>query len=176
VDLDPVQDRIASVREGDVIERQVAVDARRRDRVRLVVDLGLGVEHRGDLLHRSAGRLHLAVEVGELLQRLEDEVEEEDRRDERADRQRPLTEHASADPQHGDHCDDAEELDRREEDRVEVLRVGVRDTVCIVRLVELGEERALAVERLDHGHPGDRLGDLRSQPRDRFAHPQERRV
>ena len=48
--------------------------------------------------------------------------------------------------------------------------------VRVVRGVELGEERALAVERLDDGHAGDRLGDLRGHRRDRLAHAQERRV
>ena len=66
----------------------------------LVVDLGLGVEHQADLLHRGAGRLHLAVEVGQLLQRLEHEVQQEDGRDERPDRQRAVLEQPAADPEH----------------------------------------------------------------------------
>ena len=48
-------------------------------------DVLLGVEHGRDLRHRGARRLHLAVELGELLQRLEDELEHADRRDQRPD-------------------------------------------------------------------------------------------
>ena len=42
--------------------------------------------------------------------------------------------------------------------------------------VELGEEGAFAVERLDDGHAGDRFGDLRRHRGDRLAHAQERRM
>ena len=45
--------------------------------------------------------------------------------------------------------------------------------VRVVRLVELAEKRALAVERLDHGHARDRLRDLRRHRGDRLAHAQE---
>ena len=41
------------------------------------------------------------------------------------------------------------------------MRMRVRLPVRLVRAVELPEERALAVERLDDRHAGDRLGDLR---------------
>src|SRR5690348_17857912 len=41
-----------------------------------------------DLHHRCPGRLELAVDVRQLLQRLEDELQEVDRRDERPDRER----------------------------------------------------------------------------------------
>ena len=79
VDVDRVQDRLAPVRECDAVELQVAVDPRQL-RVGCVADLRLDVEDPPDLLHRRTRRLHLAVQVGELLQRLEDEVQQEDRR------------------------------------------------------------------------------------------------
>ena len=72
--------------------------------------------------------------------------------------------------------DDAEELDRREEDRRELLRVDVRDAVRLVQVAELPLERALAVERLHDRHPGDRLGELRRHGRDARAHVGERDV
>ena len=78
-------DRLLAVREPDRVEVEPAVELSELDAPRLVADLRLRVEDGRDLLHRGAGRLHLPVEVGELLQRLEDEVEQEDRRDERAD-------------------------------------------------------------------------------------------
>ena len=142
----------------------------------LVVDLGLGVEHRGDLLHRRTGRLHLPVQVGELLERLEDEREQADRGDQRADLERAVLVRPRAEAEHGDARDRAEELDRREEERVELLRVRVRGEVLSVEVVELVAEVALAVVGLDHGHPRDRLGELRRDGRDPLAHAQEREV
>ena len=65
-----------------------------------VVDLGLGVEHRGDLLHRRARRLHLPVQVGELLERLEHEREQADRGDQRADLERAVLVRVGAEAEH----------------------------------------------------------------------------
>ena len=71
------------------------------------------------------------------------------------------------------HRDDAEELDPREEERVQPLGMRVGAPVRVVACIEFAEERALAVVGLDHGHPRDRLGDLRGHRRDRLAHLQE---
>ena len=173
VDVDCVQHRLLAVGERDAIDVQIALDALRALGAGLVGDLRLRVEHRCDLLHRGAGRLHLPVQVGQLLQRLEDEVEHEDGCDERADRERSAADHLAAHPEHGRHGDDPEELDPREEERVQPLSVRVRPPVRIVAGVELSEKRELAVVRLDHGHPRDRLCDLRGHRRDRLAHAQE---
>ncbi len=124
----------------------------------------------------APGRLHLPVEVGELLERLEDEREQADRGDQRADLERAVLVGPGAEAEHRDARDRAEELDRREEERVELLRVGVRDEVLAVEVVELGAEVGLAVVRLDHGHPGHRLRELRGHRRDPLAHAEERAV
>ena len=144
--------------------------------VRGVADLRLRVEDAGDLLHRRARGLHLPVEVGQLLERLEDHVEHEHGGGDGAYLDRAVQEQVVADEQHGHHRDDAERLDAGEEERVQVLRMRVRLAVRRIRLVELGEECALAVEGLDDGHARDRLGDLRGHDRDRLAHAQERGV
>ena len=65
---------------------------------------------------------------------------------------------------------DSEQLDRGEEDRVDLLHVDVRDPVLLVQAVELGLEGALAVERLDHCHAGDGLGQLSGHDRDPRPH------
>ena len=55
---------------------------------RRLCDLRLLVEDRRDLHHRGGAGLQLAVDVRELLQRLEHELQQVERRDQRADRQR----------------------------------------------------------------------------------------
>jgi hypothetical protein len=73
-------------------------------------------------------------------------------------------------------CDHAEKLDRREEDREDLLGVDVLLAVCSVQLVELLLERALAVERLHDRHPRHGLRDLRGHHRDPVARLDERDV
>ena len=145
-------------------------------RARPVGDVLLGVEHGRDLRHRGARRLHLAVELGELLERLEDELQHADRRDQRPDLERAAVDQLRAGEEHDDGRDDAEELDRGEEDRRELLRVDVRDPVLLVEVAELALERPLAVEGLDDGHARDRLGELGGDGRDPRPHVGERGV
>ena len=85
VDRDAVDDRLVAVGEDDVVELEVARDVPDLGRAGLVGDVLLGVEHGRDLRHRGARRLHLAVELRELLERLEDELQHADRRDQRPD-------------------------------------------------------------------------------------------
>ena len=169
-DLDPVQHRLLAVGERDVVELEPAVDPAERPGAGLVGDVDLRVEDRADLVHRRARRLHLAVQLRELLQRLEDEREQADGRDQRPDLHRAGVDELRAREEHRAGGDRAEQLDRGEEDRVDLLHVHVREPVLLVQPVELGLERALAVERLDHGHPGDRLGQLRGHDRDPRPH------
>ena len=152
------------------VELEPAVDSAERPCVPAVGDVDLGVEHRADLVHRRTRRLHLAVELGELLQRLEDEREQADRGDERADLHRAGPDELGAGVDHRGGRDRPQQLDRREEDRVDLLHADVRHAVLLVQPVELGLERALAVERLHDGHPGDRLGELGGHDRDPRPH------
>ena len=152
------------------VELEPAVDSAERPRVLAVGHVDLGVEHGADLVHRSTCRLHLAVELGQLLQRLEDEREQSDRSDERADLHRPRTDELGARVDDRGSRDRSQQLDRGEEDRVDLLHADVRHTVLLVEPVELGLECALAVERLDDRHAGDRLGELRGHDRDPGPH------
>ena len=133
-----------------------------------VADIGLGVEHRADLHHRRGRRLQLRVQVGELLQRLEHQAEQEVGGRERSDL--AVGQHAGAEREHGDRRDDAEELDRREEQGRDALRVEVRFAVLPVELVEARPERRLAAVRLHDRHARYRLGDLRGHRGDPVAH------
>ena len=68
---------------------------------------------------------------------------------------------------------DPEELDRGEEERRELLRVDIRDAVRLVQVGELALEGTLTVERLNDGHAGDRLGQLRRDGGDPRAYVRE---
>ena len=70
-----------------MVDLEIALDPRKHPRVLRLGDLRLLVEDARDLHHRSRTGLELPVDVGELLQRLEDELEQIERRDERPDRQ-----------------------------------------------------------------------------------------
>ena len=63
VDRDVVQHVRLAVGEADRVEIDGARDRRHRHRAGAIADLGLGVEHRGDLDHRRGRRLELAVHV-----------------------------------------------------------------------------------------------------------------
>src|SRR2546423_472826 len=176
VDVDAVQHRLDPVCEDDVVDREIAVDARDLARVRLLPDLGLLVENGGDLHHRRRARLELAVHVRELLQRLEPQLKQIESRDQRPDRQLVPAEQRAAGVENRARGDHAEELDRREEDREDLLRVDVLLAIRRVQLVELVLEAALAVERLHDRHAGDRLRDLRRHDGDAIARLDERDV
>ena len=77
MERDPVQHGLLAVREDDGVDVEIALEARQRLRAGPVVDLRLLVEDARDLHHRRARRLQLPVDVRQLLQRLEDELEEE---------------------------------------------------------------------------------------------------
>ena len=123
VEGDAVQDRILPVCEDHLVDDEVAFEARQARRAGPVADVRLLVEDASDLHHRRAGRLQLAVHVGELLQRLEDELQEVHRRDQRPDRERLVLVQVRAEVENRAHREHAEELDRREEDGEDPLHV-----------------------------------------------------
>ncbi len=165
-----MQDIGLTVGEVDVVEVDPARDRAQRLGARPVADLGLRVEHRAHLHHRGSGCLQLPVHIRELLQGLEHELEQVDRGDQRPDGEAAAGEQPRADHEHGARRDGAEELDRREEHREQLLCVDVGRAVLVVELVELALELALAVERLDDRHPRHRLGDLRGDRGDAVSH------
>ena len=137
-------------------------------------DLDVGVEDDRDLAHRGAGRLHLSVQLRELLQRVEDEREQAREGDQRADGQRALVVQARAEEERDPGRDHAEELDGGEEHRVQALGHEVGAPVLAVQHVERALELLLAVVRLHDGHAGDRLGDVCGHRGDAVAHVRER--
>ena len=167
-EVDPVQHLVGAVREPHTVQLDLAAQPARIARPLGVADVGLGVEHRADLHHRGGRRLQLRVEVGELLQRLEHQAEQEVGGRERPDL--AVRQHARAEREHGDRRDHAEELDRWEEQRRDALRVEVRFAVLPVELVEARLERRLATVRLHDRHARHRLGDLRGHRGDPVAH------
>ena len=125
----------------------------------------------------AARRLQLAVDVRELLQRLEDELQQVERRDQRPDRQRVVREQLRAD----------EEDARPSRSRRGTRSTGRRSRRSSARTStargspslsssNCAWKRALAVERLHDRHPGDRLGDLRGHRADPVALLDERDV
>ncbi len=171
-----MDDRLVAVGEDDLVELEMALDVPDLGRSALVGDVLLGVEHGRDLGHRRARRLHLAVELGELLQWLEDELQHADGRDQRSDLEGTAVDQLRPGEQDDDGRDHTQELDCGEEDRRELLRVDVRDPVLLVQVAELALEGALAAERLDDGHACDRLGELCGDGRDPRSHVGERDV
>ena len=142
VDRDAVDDRLVAVGEDDVVELEMAGDPTDLGRAVAIGDVLLRVEDGRDLRHRRARRLHLAVQLRELLQRLEDRaaacpiaaisvpISSE-----------PPIDQLRAGEEHADGRDRAEELDRGEEERRELLRVDVRDAVGLVQIGELATGR-----------------------------------
>ena len=87
------------------------------------------VEQLGDALDRDP-RLLVGVEhLRELLDRREEQVEIEQERDQLADRQRSVRDEHAAGAEHDAHGDVGEEVDEREVDRDEPLRVHARVAV-----------------------------------------------
>ena len=83
--LDSVEDLAVAVGEVHSLERQLTLEAADRPRTVGAADVGLLVEHERDLGHRGLGGLQLGVDVGQRLQRLERERQQEVGRRQRAD-------------------------------------------------------------------------------------------
>ena len=166
VERDTAQHGILAVCEPEAVELEVAFDPRQRQSVGPAVDVGLLVEDARDLDHRRSGRLQLPVHVRKLLEGLEHERQDVRRRDQRADRQRPVLVEVRAEVDDGPRRQHAEEFDRGEEDREDLLDVRRLGAVGLVQGVELGLEVTLAVECLHDRHPGYRFCDLSRDRRD----------
>ena len=96
-----MQHLVVAVGKADPVELQTAVDLRHRTGAGPVADVALGVQHRADLDHRGGSRLHLAVDVGQLLQRLEHQLQQVHGGDQRADADVPVHVEVRAQQEHG---------------------------------------------------------------------------
>jgi hypothetical protein len=75
-----------AVREGHVVELDLAAHSRQLKRARRVADVGFLVQQLEDLVERRHARLVGGVELGERLDRVEEALEVQDERHEHADR------------------------------------------------------------------------------------------
>ena len=162
-------------RPGAVAERHVVqLDRRRAPRELLaVVGFGDGDRTLEDPEHPTPARdggLGLVEDLGELGDRLEEAVAEEDEADHRAGGQPGVGAERGAGDEHGGDGQDREELARREEERGDGAGPDRRVAVpCDRALGLLGRARADAVGADDRG-PGDQLGHRRQQLGVALAH------
>ena len=138
----------ARVAEAHVVELDVALDAPGHDRLRGRRHGRRRVEQLGDPLDRDP-RLLVGVEhLRQLLDRREEQGEVEQERDERADRQRAVRDEHAARAEHDAGRDVGEEVDEREVDGDESLRVHTRVAIAGRDLAEHLLVLVFAHERL----------------------------
>ena len=130
------------VAEGHAAKLHLAAHVRQVDGVGGVEHVGLGVEHRVDLLHRGHRRLEGVVELAELLQRVEEAVQVADERHQHADLEGVAADESAAVPEHDDHGDGRQELHEGEVEAA--LHDGAHVDVAVggVGDVELARSRS----------------------------------
>jgi len=125
----------------------------------VLIDVGLGVEDREHLVEGSRRRLHRVVQLGELLDRLEQAGEQQHDRDHRADRHRTPRHQPTARRETEGGSYDTGQFDQTEVPgrHANAVQVGVEERP--IRLAEppslLGHPR----RRLDNAHPSQILLD-----------------
>ena len=134
--LDPVQHRLLAVRERDAVDVDVALDARQRHGAGRVLDLGLGVEDGAIFTIAAPADCTCPYSVRELLQRLEDELEQEDAARERADLASPASTWAPTHSTATVATTPRNSIAGKKTEKM-LLRVDVRAPVRGVQLVEL---------------------------------------
>ncbi len=163
-------DALASIAEPDVVEADVALDPRELLGSGSVDDLWLLVEHVGDLVEGGYGRKERVVELGELLDRVEEVGEVTDEGEQRADGHRAAEDEVTAVAQHDRGRNGREQVDVREIEAVQDDGPMVRGPVMRVHLLEMTPVGLLARERLDDAHAGDVLGERRCDESEPLAH------
>ena len=173
-----------------MVHLQLAPDLRQFARVGGIDQVGNLVQQAKDLVKRRHPRLVGGVQLGELLDRVEEVVQGGDEGKHHTGRGMAVDRLDAADHQdlHGDQR--GQQLHHREVGRVQVHRPHVGRPVLLVELAEPGHVSPLLGERPDHADAGQRLlqvagdrGDLlpgqaigvrRSDPEGDPAHQQER--
>ena len=153
-----------AVGEPDVLELDPACDLWQLLRIRPVGQPGIGIQHVEDLVQRRRSRQERLVELGQLLDRLEEVREQPDEHEQVAGRDLAVDHQHAAVPKHHRHRRGRQQVDDREVDGADVDRLHVGLAVGAVHLVESPLVRPLAAERLDDADAGDVLlqrgGDL----------------
>ena len=158
-----------AVGEVDVVEADVAADVVELARSRLVGDLRLLHEHLHDLVERRDRREERAVELRELLHRVEEGRRVAEERGQDADRRLPVEDEVGAVAEDDRGRERREQVDEREVDGVLDDRLLVALPVGLADPAEVLARRALARERLEDAHAGDVLGERRRDRAERLA-------
>lgn len=148
---------VGAVREGDVLERDLAAQ---REHVERLIRVG----GRGGLAQQlldaaeGDGRLLVTVEdLGELLDGGEEQLDVEEVGDQGADGQRAVVDPARSDDDHGGGRDRGQQLDEREVDGDQPLTAHPGLAVVVAVLGVAGGPVVLAAEGLDDAEAGDGL-------------------
>ena len=157
------------VAEHDVLEVDLAPQLRHRNRVGGRRDRGGRVEQLGDPADRHLGLLVRVEHLRELLDRREEQVQVQQERDQAADRHRAVRDQHARRPEHDAHRDVGEEVDEREVDRNEPLRMHSGVTVTRSDLGEVLLVLVFADERLRDANAGEPFLQIRVDGRDAFA-------
>ena len=170
-EVEPVQNlRPVAVAEAHGLEGDVAFDLRQLERAGQVGHLGLLVEHVDDLVQCGRGREESAVQLRELLHRVEEVLHVEHEGEQRSQRDRALEVEVAAVAEHHGERDRREQVDEREVEPVEDDRLHVRFAVVLGHLAEVARVCLLARERLDDPHPRDVLGERGRHEAEPLAH------
>ena len=159
-----------AVAEAHVVELDAPLDARERQRARLVGELGLRVHDVEDPVERRRRREVGVVDQRELLHRVEEVRQVEHEREQRPDLHRALDRQVAAVDQDDRGADDREQLDEREVPGVQPDRAAVGLAVDLARPVERDGVVGIAIELLDHAHAGEVLGERRRDVGEPLAH------
>ena len=151
--------RVASacVGEPDPVELDLAAQRARIERARPVDHVGLGVEQVEDLVQRRHPLLVGGVELRDLLDRVEEQLQIADERDDDPDLDVAVDRLVAAVEDDRGRPDRGQQLDRREVGRVEVDRAHVGLAVGLVELRHAADVRGLAAERAHDSDARQRL-------------------
>ena len=134
-------------------------------------DLRLLVQHGEDAVERRGGGEERVVELGELLDRVEEVRKVEREREERPDAEVPVDHEPAAEAEDDGGGERREDVDRREVHAVQDDGLVVRGAVAVVHTPERRLARRLARERLHDAHAGDVLGERRRHEAEALPHP-----
>ena len=153
-----------------VFELNVAVDFGQRDGAVAVEHFGLLVHDVHDLVERRRCRQERVVELGELLDRIEEVLHVEHEGKERSQRDVTVEVQVAAVAENDGERDRREQVDKREVEPVQDDGLHVRISVALRDDLEVARVRLLAREGLHDAHARDVLGERRSHEPQAFAH------
>ena len=163
-----------AVGEGHVLEADLAADRADRGRVGGVFERRLGVEQLEDLLQRGHAGLVGGVELGELLDRFEQERQRRHERHHRADRDVAVDRLVAAVQHDQRQRDPRQHFHRREVRGVEAHGDHVGLLVVLVELREAGLVHGLLSEAAHHADARQRLLQVAGDRADRLTRAPER--